>query len=196
MIHQLRSSLLRVVSNPQSSSSATSEFPVTMSNIFFSPSLSPTRSAVGSMDAFRRNRSRPSKLKTLLIKFHFRAPLFCSEPLVQNKSQFLSATPLEVCRQIYAEVLDSYGPVQHITLIDGTHPYALLQAREPRVIPRSRAVFQGSKLWEGYLLPIQFSTTGKGSRWLGDHATAVDLQTCVSDDHDRTSGESSADDEY
>lgn len=71
------------------------------------------------MDALRRYRSRPSKLKTLLTKLHLRAQLFSSEPLVQNMSHLLSALPLEVHLQIYAEVLDFYGTVQHITLTDG-----------------------------------------------------------------------------
>ncbi|PVH78745.1 hypothetical protein DL98DRAFT_516550 [Cadophora sp. DSE1049] len=80
---------------------------------------SPKHAVVGLMDALRRNGVQSSKLKSLLTRLHLRAPLFSSDPLFQNDSLLLGTLPLEVRRQIYAEVLDSYGTVQRITLTHG-----------------------------------------------------------------------------
>ncbi|KAH9206998.1 hypothetical protein DL95DRAFT_56994 [Leptodontidium sp. 2 PMI_412] len=66
--------------------------------------------------AWNKYQGQSSKLQSWLSHVFPRAPPFSSQPLFQEKSHLLSRLPLEVRHQLYVEVLESFGTLQHVIL--------------------------------------------------------------------------------
>jgi len=82
------------------------------------PARTSSSSCAWRKDSATTARNHPSKLKSWFTKLYSRGPPN-RDPHPQIHSQLLGTLPFEIRRQIYTQVLHSYGSVQHIILSDG-----------------------------------------------------------------------------